>query len=207
MTLLPPAYAAPIAYFHYLTQSNCTIDVCLNYQRQTYANRCHIMTANGVESLSIPVEKPDGKTMIKDIRIHNVSDWQTLHYRALESAYLSSPFFEHFEAEIREIYSRKYTFLIDFNLELQNKILKILRYSDLSISLSDTYIETPKIEDLDLRQTFLGKKPIKFLEKITEKPYYQTFAHKYPFAGNLSIFDLLFNLGLEARLYLSGNYQ
>ena len=204
MIILPPSYAAPVAYYHYLTQKKCVIDVCLNFQRQTFINRCQILTANGLENLSIPIEKPKAKTPIKDIRIDKSSEWQTSHFRALESAYLSSPFFEYFADDFYKIYQTKYDFLIDFLLDIQNTVLECLDYSNSNISFSQRYIDEINSNDSDLRQLFMSKKKTDILPHITQREYYQTFAYKFPFQSNLSVFDMLFNLGREARIFLKG---
>lgn len=204
MILLPLCYAAPIAYYHYLVNYPCRIEVYGSYQKQTYSNRCYIATSNGIEALSIPVEKPEGKAMVKDIRISNATNWQTLHYRAIESAYSSSPFFEYFADDIAKIYDREYKLLLDFNLDLQHLLLRELNYKSLNIKLTESYTQTPDIEHTDLRQEFSAKKAFDLLPNITDKAYHQVFSHKFGFLPNLSIFDMLFNLGHEARIVLGG---
>lgn len=202
MILLPICYAAPIAYYYYLINFPCQIEIFASYHKQTYANRCYIATSNGVEALSIPIEKNKGKTLIKDIKISNTTSWQTTHYRAISSAYSSSPFFEYFSDDIYETYSRRYDFLLDFNLDLQARIIKLLNYKNLNISLSHTYLSNAYKEYIDLRQEFSAKKPFLEIPNIIQKPYHQVFSYKYGFTPNLSIFDLLFNIGHEARIYL-----
>jgi hypothetical protein len=201
MYLLPPAYAAPIVYYYYLSNFPCEIEVCGTYQKQTYANRCLIAASNGVMPLIIPVEN-HGKPAYKDIRISNHSDWQMLHFKALASNYYSSPFFEYFGDDIFKIYQKKYDFLIDFNNELQDLILNLLNYKSLDISLSTEYKKYAKSIDFDLRKTLLAKKTLANLPNNLTKEYYQVFSAKIGFIENLSIFDLLFNLGNEARIYL-----
>lgn len=202
MILLPICYAAPIAYYYYLVNFPCQIEIFASYQKQTYANRCYIATSNGIEALSIPVEKNSGKTLIKDIKVSNTTNWQTLHYRAISSAYSSSPFFEYFTDYIYTIYSKRYDFLSDFNLDLQAKVIELLNYKDLNISLSHRYLSNEDKAYLDLREEFSAKKPFLELPNIINKPYHQVFSYKYDFIPNLSIFDLLFNIGHEARIYL-----
>lgn len=202
MILLPLCYAAPIAYYHYLVNYPCIIEICGSYQKQTYANRCYIATSNGVEALSIPINKPKGKSMVKDVRIANVTDWQTLHYRAIKSAYSSSPFFEYFSDDIAKIYGKTYEFLLDFNLDLQNLLLRQLNYTDTDVKLSDNYIQNSDNVSVDMRQDFSAKKAFTALPYIVQRTYHQVFNSKFGFLPNLSIFDLLFNLGLEGRIIL-----
>ncbi len=202
-TILPLCYAAPIAYYHYLVNDSCSIEIHSSYQKQTYASRCYIATANGVETLTVPIEKGVGKSTIKETKIANSNSWQTAHYRAIVSAYSSSAFFEYFEPYICKFYNKKYNYLIDFDIELQNQILQLLNYNDVSPSYTDSY-EHVLAQDNDLREVFSAKKPFEGIEHIIGKPYYQLFEHKHGFIPNLSVFDLLFNIGTEARVYLNG---
>jgi hypothetical protein len=179
----------------------CEIEIYGTYQKQTYANRCNIAVSNGVMPLIIPVEN-QGKTLTKDVKISNHFDWQTLHFRALQSAYRSSPFFEYYADELSELYRQKFVYLVDFNINLQDKILQLLNYQNLNISLSTTYKKSFENSNFDLREVLLPKKKILNLPKNLKKEYYQVFSVKLGFMENLSVFDLLFNMGNEARIYL-----
>ena len=202
MILLPLAYAAPTAYYHYLIRYDITIDINSFYCKQTYANRCYIATSNGVEALTIPVIKEECKTATKDIRISNHTPWQTLHYRAIESAYRSSPFFEYLYSDIADLYNRRYDFLVDFNIDLQQKILDLLGYKNLDILLSTEYIAANDDKYTDLREQFDAKRQSDSIPDMQERKYHQVFEHKYGFKPNLSILDMLFNTALESRLLL-----
>ena len=117
--LLSAAYLAPVEYYTILANSK---EILLEgheyYQKQTYRSRCKISTANGTMDLSIPVDK-SGKQLIRDIRISAHNDWQTHHWRSIESAYSSSPFFEYYSDDIQPFFEKKWVFLWDFNLEIQ----------------------------------------------------------------------------------------
>lgn len=170
------------------------------YIKQTYRNRCKILTANGIMDLSIPVEKPNGaKTLVKDIRIANCENWQTLHWRAMESAYSNSPFFEYYKDDFLPFFTEKYNFIFDFNLKLLQKIFELLEIDLPAFSFTEKYFETSENErSFDFRNVFNPKK-----ENQPPYPaYYQIFTEKFGFIPNLSIIDLLFNMGNEAEKYL-----
>ena len=201
MVFLPLCYAAPIAYYYYLVNFDCEVEIFANYTKQTLANRCYIATSQGVQGLIIPIEKPQEKCLIKEIKISNHSDWQTLHWRAIKTAYNSTPFFDFYADELVKLYEKKFDFLVDFNINLQIVIKNLLHYDNINFSLSNNYEKMINKNDLDLRNLFLNKKNFVNLP-FNLKEYYQIFSDKFGFQKNLSIFDLIFNLGNESRIYL-----
>lgn len=192
-------YLAPIQYYSAMFRAtDVVIEICDNYQKQSYRNRCHIYGANGLMPLSIPVEKPDTpKCQMKDIRIAEHGNWRHLHWNAITSAYRSTPFFEYYEDDFRPFYENRYTFLHDFNEELRQLIFRLIGI-ETPVTYSQTYTHTLPDGITDLRESIHPKRPSDF----TTKPYYQVFAPKHGFLPNLSIVDLLFNMGNEARLWL-----
>lgn len=194
--LLSAAYLAPVEYYTILANSK---EILLEgheyYQKQTYRSRCKISTANGTMDLSIPVDK-SGKQLIRDIRISAHNDWQTHHWRSIESAYSSSPFFEYYSDDIQPFFEKKWVFLWDFNLEIQQVICNLLEITP-NIAITDTY-KMSATGILDLRDRIHPKKN----SLIEIGPYYQVFEQKYGFIANLSILDLLFNMGNEAQLII-----
>ena len=201
-TILPLCYLGPIELYIHLVNDISTIDVDSHYVQQTFANRCEIMGANGIMTLSIPIEKPKDKVSIRDIIISNHQDWRTLHWRAIESAYNSSPFFEYYRDDLLNIYQKNHKFLLDFNLEIQNKVLELLNFETTNISLSVSYIKHVKNNEFDRRNEIQAKKKGIYLHNNLKVPYYQVFENRHGFAPNLSIIDLLFNMGNESRIYL-----
>ncbi|MDR3252769.1 MAG: WbqC family protein, partial [Tannerella sp.] len=115
--LLSTAYFAPIQYYTKLAAcSSVNIEIYENYPKQTYRNRCHIAGANGLQVLTVPVEKSAApKCLTRDIRISEHGNWRHLHWNALVSAYNLSPFFEYYADDIRPFFEQKYIYLIDFN--------------------------------------------------------------------------------------------
>jgi hypothetical protein len=200
--ILPLTYLGNILYYAHLTSGRCTIDIHSNYIKQTYTNRCSIISANGIQDLTIPIIKPKEKTPIKDIRISSHDNWQQLHWRAIQSAYNSTPFYEYFCDDYLPFYQKKWDFLLDFNLKIQEKTLELLNFQKIEPYLSDTYIEKSNFNTKDLREVINPKKFDVSLYNNLNTPYYQIFNQKFGFMPNLSIIDLLFNMGNEARIYL-----
>lgn len=195
--LLSTAYLAPVEYVTVLLYAKKAIlEQNENYQKQSYRNRCRIATSNGVMDLNIPVIK-DGGNSVRDVRISGHNNWQIQHWRSIETAYNSSPFFEFYSDDLRPFYEKKWVFLWDFNYELQQSICKLLE-TEHELTLSAGYEAFPSGGIIDLRNSIHPKK--KSLTEIT--PYYQVFEQKFGFISNLSILDLLFNMGNEAQLVL-----
>ncbi len=169
-----------------------------NYQKQTYRNRTYIYGANGKLLLTIPIKHTGkkGRQLYKDVRIENDFEWQTLHWRSLETAYRTSPFFEYYEDELIHLFEKKREFLLDFNYECMQAINDCLQL-DLSFSKTKEFIKEPE-DVIDLRALINAKK-----EKNHDlESYTQVFTEKHGFIPNLSILDLLFNEGTNALTYL-----
>lgn len=206
---LSSAYFAPVEYYAILyNRSDICIERLENYIKQTYRNRCNIMSANGIMPLSIPIESTGGKkALIKDIRIAEHGNWRHLHWNALVSAYNSTPFFEYYQDDFRPFYEKKYEFLFDFNEQLRVMICQLIGIEDTSVTYSEEYERN--IESVfDFRESISPKKDWKVLNPdFISVPYYQVFSEKYGFAENLSIVDLLFNMGNESQLILANSVK
>jgi hypothetical protein len=180
----------------FLKEDAPVIEVWETYHKQTYRNRCRVMTANGVESLSVPVVKVNGNhTMTKDMAISPIEPWQHIHSRCLESAYKASPYFDHYYDYLRPIFEGHFDRLIDLNDAALKAVLKMLKVNKEIVYTTDYVREAEN----DLRETFSPKKPA---DASLFPTYYQVFSEKYPFAPDLSVLDLVFNEGPEAMGYL-----
>jgi len=199
--LLSTAYLAPVEYYMQMCRHpQATIEAHCNYIKQTYRNRCVIASANGCQTLSIPIVKPVSlKCPTKDIRIAEHGNWWHLHWNAIVSAYNSTPFFEYYEDDFRPFYEKPAKFLFDFNEKLRELVCSLLDISP-AVSYSTEYIFSPPADVLDLREAIHPKKA-SLMQDF--RPYYQVFEAKQGFQANLSVIDLLFNLGPEAALWIA----
>ena len=205
--ILSSAYFAPVQWYQKLNRyENIVIEQHDNFIKQTYRNRCVIATTQGLQALTIPVERPSDarldKTQLKDICISDHGNWRHLHWKALLSAYGESPFFEYYADDIHPFYEKKYKFLLDFNMEINAKMMELLDIEKSSLSLSNEYSSYEGDSDMvDFREVIRPKHPGEDKEWQPKK-YYQVYQQKFGFQPNLSILDLLFNEGNEAGCYL-----
>ena len=190
--ILPTSYFPPIQYFQHLTKyANIYIEKLEYYKRHSTRNRAWILGANGKILLTVPiVRKHYAKTIIKNIKIAN-NNWQKKHINSIQSAYGSSPFFIHYFDDIKNIINKKHTFLIDLNTEIMNYFIQELNIIA-QIRNTNQYIQEYPAIILDQR------KDVNAENKLPE--YHQVFNKK--FKANLSIIDLIFNLGPNAKEYI-----
>lgn len=200
MNILSSAYWGNIEYYALLlTQENPIIDIYEHYTKQSYRNRCNIMTSLGVLSLSVPVVKiSGGRAPIKDIEIEYATRWQSNHWRAIVSAYRNSPYFDHYEDMVAPLYHQRYRYLIEYNNAIMECVLKMLK-SSAKITLSDRYIE--RDEGIDWRDVISPKR----VSDLHHQPYYQVFSEKLPLESNLSVLDLIMCEGGSEALNIIEN--
>lgn len=196
--LLHPTYFPSIASFVAMAKANSVVfEVEDNYQKQTYRNRAYIYSANGKLLLNVPVKfTQKNRQQYKDVKIANEENWQELHWKSLQSAYRTSPYFEFYEDELKPIFHKKHEFIIDLNFECLSVILDCLQL-ELDYSKTTEYVKEVT-NQTDLRFLVNARKEQNF---VFEK-YTQVFGDKHGFIGNLSILDLLFNEGPNALNYL-----
>ena len=199
MPIFATAYLPPIAYIAQMAQfENVTIEQMETFHKQTYRNRTIILTANGLLPLIVPTIKINGNhTLTRDIGITYNENWNIKHWRAIESAYNSSPYFLYYRDGIEKILMTPYKRLIDLNQALLSYLLKKLKIK-CTTNFSENYL-TPETTEKDFRDCFSIKGNYT-TEQFPE--YNQVFITKFPFQPNISILDLLFNLGPDSKEYL-----
>lgn len=200
--VLSTTYLGPVEYYSKIFHYKTIVEQFEIYTKQSYFNRCHIATPEGILALSIPIVKESGKTLIRDIKISEHTPWQRTHWRAIKSAYNTTPFFEYYADDIYPFFEEKWKFLLDFNINIQSKILDILGIEN-TINLTKSYLDSSRYKK-DYRNVIHPKKSISNEDFIATN-YYQVFKNKIGFLPNLSIIDLLFNMGNEARIILKNS--
>ncbi len=193
-------YLPPISYFkHWINANDCIIDVNEYFVKQTFRNRCVIFGADGKLDLVIPILRRNSKQYMKDVKISNVDNWQKNHWKSLEAAYRSSPYFEYYEDYFFSIYNqKKFDFLVDLNQELLSTIFKLLK-TNFELTLSNEYVESSE-NIIDLRKHISPKNKNHY--ELNQPIYIQVFSNKFEFERNLSILDLLFNEGSHSLKYI-----
>ena len=203
--LLSTTYFGPIQWYQKLYRAEeVFIERCESFQKQTYRNRCLIATTNGLQALTFPVERLSTANTIKDLRISDHGNWRHLHWNALKSAYGESPFFDYYQDDIRPFFEQRWDYLFDFNEAIREKMCELLDIQP-KVSLTQEYSLTSHLSPLtsiiDYRSSIRPKHPEPDPD-FTPKRYYQVYEQKHGFLPNLSILDLLFNMGPESIFYL-----
>ena len=195
--LLSTTYFGPVQWFQKLYRyEEVEIEQWESFQKQTYRNRCLIATTQGVQALTVPVER-NYSQLIKDVRISDHGNWRHLHWNALMSAYGESPFFEYYQDDIRPFFEKRWEFLFDFNEEIRMKMCELL---DIQPKVDYTKEFTVN-KIIDFREAINPKHPQEDPD-FEAKPYYQVYQQKHGFLANLSVLDLLFNMGPEGIFFL-----
>jgi hypothetical protein len=196
--LVSTAYLPPVEYFSVISQADeITVEKEENYVKQTYRNRCYILSAHGIQLLSVPVYLGSlHKTPVKDIRIDYSKRWQQVHLRAITAAYGSSPYYEFYFENIEKIILKNHGFLIDMNMELTLSVLEMLKIRKVVLYTSE--YEPAVNKENDFRYRISPKTESYF----TPKEYIRVFDPDKNFDKDFSILDLVFNKGPEAAGYL-----
>ncbi len=201
---LSSAYLAPVEYYTKLfLYDKVYVEQYDNYMKQTYRNRCTIAAANGPLALSVPTERPATlKCFMRDVRISDHGHWRHLHWNAIESAYKNSPFFDYYQDDFRLFYEKKFEFLYDFNRQLCAWVCEQVDLHPRVLCTEEFKAGFPGAER-DFREIIHPKKDYHAADaEFVPEPYYQVFESKFGFLPNLSIIDLLFNMGPESLLVL-----
>ena len=200
--LLSTTYFGPVQWYQKLYRHEAVeIEQWESFQKQTYRNRCLIATTQGVQALTVPIERGTSQ-LIRDIRISDHGNWRHLHWNALVSAYGESPFFEYYQDDIRPFFENRWDYLFDFNEAIRCQMCELLDIQP-KVSLTQSWGQAPETASMnaDFRSAINPKHPLPDPD-FEPKPYYQVYQQEHGFLPNLSILDLLFNMGPEGIFYL-----
>ena len=197
-SLFLPTYFPSISNFAAMAQAEgITFEVHDHFQKQTNRNRTFIYSPNGIQLLNIPIKHSAGRHQpAKDVKIEWAFDWQKQHFKSLEAAYRTSPFFEYYEDKLTPLFIDKPTFLLDLNFRALELVVECLGMP-FQYETTEEYFHA-RTDIKDFRLLANGKK-----DQTVVTEYTQVFADKQGFISNLSILDLLFNEGRFALDYLT----
>ncbi len=199
--LLSSAYLAPVQYYTKLyAYAEVYIEAYGHYVKQTYRNRCLIASPSGVQALTVPVAKPAAdKCPVKDIRVSDHGNWRRVHWNALETAYRSSPFFEYYADDFLPFYTRKWDFLFDFNEAIRAKVCELMDlHPQVARTASYGFAGSGAAPADDFREAISPNTPPGDDADFVPCAYHQVFRDRHGFLPNLSVADLLFNMGPES---------
>ena len=196
-------YLPSIPFFSALLAADeLLLDAHEHYHKQTYRNRCLVLTAQGPQPLTVPVV--DGaraaKVRTSEIEIDYRQNWMHRHFRTLQTAYGSSPYFSYYADYLQDIYAEKPARLWDLNLAFLRLLLRCLRWP-LPLAFTSHYL-LPAVASpptlLDRRDFLTPKTPGP--DSPSHRPYPQVFGPA--FVPGLSVLDLLFMQGPVAGQFL-----
>ena len=197
--LLSTAYFGPVQWFQKVNRYDLAIvDERESFLKQTYRNRCIIATANGPQALTVPVER--GATGdISSLRISDHGNWRHIHWNALCSAYGESPFFDYYEDDVRPFFEERWEYLCDYNMAIARKMCELLQVKEPVNTADVGTVDVSSVADF---RSLIRPKHAQPDAEFEARPYWQVFGQKNGFLPNLSVLDLLFNMGNEAVLYM-----
>ena len=196
MIHLVPSYLPSLIYYWHIVNSTVIFNLSTKYQKQTTRNRCMIMSANGPQKLIIPVRHSNKENEIlhdHNVKIDNTQNWKVKHWKSIQNAYRSSPFFEFYEEGFFKVFFNNEKLLYSFNMNIISHINNILGVQK-NIEISNRKISHEKYDKklMNIKKYFYYNVP----------PYNQVFMSKFKFIPNLSILDLIFNMGPKSINYL-----
>lgn len=189
-------YLPSVEYFCALYSfRNVILEKHEHFVKQSYRNRCQVLTAQGPLTLTVPLRNKSNDISIDQVLIDYSQKWQNNHWRTIESAYRNAPFFDFYSEDLHQIIYSGHETIYNLNKELLSFCLRSISMS-VAISESVAYEKTPNEAILDLRGLISAKKPYSERSFYQPTPYYQVFGNA--FASNMSLIDLLFCMGPQS---------
>lgn len=184
-TVFPLCYFPSIGYVEKLIQfPTVTFEIHEHFPKQSYRNRCKINSANSLLDLSVPLIKENGnKTPYHAIRVDDSKDWRSLHWKSISSAYQSSPYFEHYSSEFKELIFYPSESLAEINLNITKKLLELCHFDIELLKTKEFKLQQfPEHNELASKHAF---------QELSDAPYIQVFPGEDRFNKALSILDLI----------------
>ncbi len=182
--VIPPLYCGSVrAYAAMAMFGSVIVDTARRFnKREKECHRCVIEGPNGVQRLTVPLEKPQQwhSTRLADVKVSEHGEWWNVHWGAIESAYGRTPFFEYYADALLPAFSGKVSTLTRLDSLIHRFCLDALG------------IESNPPTEIEVRQ----------MPVVVDVPYYQIWSSRYGFTPGLSVLDLIFNMGPESPLVL-----
>ena len=217
LTAHQPSYLPWLGFFHKILISDVFVILDnVQYQKNYFTNRNKIKTAHGYAWLTIPVLTSGHlEKKILEMQIDNKSRWRKKHWKSIEIHYKKSPFFldhcDYFESLYNKEWINLFELLHETMMYFINKLgikTEIYLQSDLGFKRKkqDLILEMCDYFNSDIfvfgRDGKRYADPNKFKERNRDI-YFQDYNHPIysqlfgDFNADLSILDLLFNVGSE----------
>lgn len=175
-----------------MCRPNVQQDVHEFFIKQSIRNRCEILSSQGIQKLVVPIKHQSQKMPISEVQIDTDSNWQNLHWKSIQTAYQNAPYFEHYQLEIKDFIHSPVASLHHKNKAI---IQWFIDHWELPISIQVTSnFHEYEADDLRLKNWFN--------KEMDMVPYQQVFSYEKPFIPNLSILDLLLNMGPLGRNWI-----
>jgi hypothetical protein len=201
--LIEPHYFPSLEYFcAILPFDEVILEQWENFPKQTFRNRCYVMTVHGVKMMTVPLANRSGEMPANGIRVEPGNQWRNTHWRTIESAYRKAPFFDFYSDEMKTILYQGHENLFNLNRDLLSFCLRQVGLQK-KISASVSYEKEVKDGATDLRSVIIDKKPSTTRNFYQPHFYHQVFGSE--FAPNLSAIDLLFNEGPQSLALLKAS--
>ena len=198
--LIEPHYLPNILY---LSRFLIYRDIIINdeniFIKQTFRNRTYILTTNGILPLIIPLKKGKTRLSFKDVAIDHKINWGRIHWQSILSAYNKSPYFFHYRDHFEKHFKAKTKFLLDFNILLISEIIRILELDNVISLLSRHDKNEVNLADNLTGKIDAGESAVPGFINYKYTRYMQVFSDRFDFVPGLSVIDLIFNTGPEAK--------
>ena len=195
--IIETQYLPTIEWFKIVKHdTSVKIDASEHFKKMSFRNRAVIAGANGLITLSVPIQGGrEKKKLMKEVEVDVVSNWRLTHIRAIESSYRKAPFYDYYADQLNDLINRNEKSLLYLNLIIIEQLCKWLK-----MTTPSTISDVSPNHTTNFRDTILPKN---FQDAVDWQPKYsQLFEQKIGFQPNLSILDLLFNEGPNATYLL-----
>lgn len=189
-----------------------------------FTNRNRIMATNGWTWITVPINKDHKFLPNMLVEINNDIPWREHHWRKIYHSYANAKFFYMYKNYFEQLYKKEWKFLFDLDFETMKKVIEwlgikveIIRGSELNVKGmsterlvnvckamgADTYIAGKGSKNY-MEEKLFEKNNLKVeYQNYTQTPYCQHLSEY--FIPDLSVIDMLFNVGHESLKLITGN--